>query len=227
MGFSSPLAKFDWDDPLPQHFRERWSKIAADIDNYHPVIPRCFLEFRNDLRDLRIFLDASQHAYGAVAYFCGKDRVVFIFSKSRVAPLLIGKNPTILPQLDLMAALVGITLANTIMKALKPLDIPLTVTMWSDSQIVLYWLAQTSRNKSHYAANRVDSIQKVSKSLQAIWHFFPTKSNPADLLTRAYHSANSNSHPVYGLMVNLGFLHLMTGEGFNVWVGVQRDKYIC
>ena len=130
-------------------------------------------------------MDAIQHAYGAVAYFCNIDRVAFVLSKSRVAPLLIGKKPPTLPQLELLAALIGSTLANTIVKAFKPLGVFLTVTMWSDSQIVLYWLAQKNRNKCQYVANRVDTIQKVTKSLQATWHYCPTKSNPADLLTRS------------------------------------------
>ena len=69
MGFFSPLtiaakiliqefwkAKFDWDDPLPQKFRERWNQIAADIDNYRPVVPRCYLGCRNDLHDLIIIM---------------------------------------------------------------------------------------------------------------------------------------------------------------------------
>ena len=178
-------AKFDWDDPLPQKFRERWNQIAADIDNYRPVVSRCYLRCRNDLHDLHIFVDASQHAYGAVAYFCNIDRVAFVLSKSRVVPLLIGKKPPTLPQLELLAALIGSTLANTIVKAFKPLGVSLTVTMWSASQIVLYWLAQKNRNKCQYVANRVDTIQKVTKSLQATWHYCPTKSNPADLLTRS------------------------------------------
>ncbi|XP_045025108.1 uncharacterized protein LOC123469827 [Daphnia magna] len=198
MGFFSPLTisvkilnqelwreKFDWDDPLPQKFRERFSKIPADIDAYHPVVPRCYLGCRNDLHDLHLFVDASQHAYGAVAYFCNIDRAAFVLSKSRVAPLLIGKKPPTLPQLELMAALIGSTLANTIVKAFKPLGLSLTVTIWSDSQIVLYWLAQTNRNRCQFVANRVDTIQKLSKNLQATWHYCPTKSNPADLLTRS------------------------------------------
>jgi hypothetical protein len=197
MGFFAPLTiaakiliqeiwkeKFDWDDPLPQKLRERFSKIAADIDNYHPVVPRCYLNCRNDLQNLHLFVDASPHAFGAVAYFCNLDRVAFVLSKSRVAPLLIGKKAPTLPQLELMAALIGSTLANTIVKALKPLGISLTITMWSDSQIVLYWLAQKARNKCQYVANRVDTIQKLSRDLQATWHYCPTKSNPADLLTR-------------------------------------------
>ncbi len=129
-------------------------------------------------------LDASPHAFGVVAYFCNLDRTPFVLSKSRVAPLLIGKKPPTLPQLELMAALIGSTFANTILKTFKPLGISLAVTMCSDSQIVLYWLAQTVRNKCQYVANRVDTIQKLSRDLQATWHYCPTKSNPADLLTR-------------------------------------------
>ncbi len=129
-------------------------------------------------------MDASQLAYGVAAYFCHKDRVEFAISKSRVAPLLIGKKPPTLPQLELLAALIGSILANTIVNAFKPLGVSLAVTMWSDSQIVLYWLAKKTRNKCQYVANRVDTINKFSKDLKATWHYCPTKSNPADLLTR-------------------------------------------
>jgi hypothetical protein len=37
--------------------------------------------------NLHLFVDASPHAFGAVAYFCNLDRVAFVLSKSRVAPL--------------------------------------------------------------------------------------------------------------------------------------------
>jgi hypothetical protein len=57
MGFFPPLTiaakilnlelrkeKIDWDDLLPQKFCERFSRIAADIDNYHPVVPTVILD---------------------------------------------------------------------------------------------------------------------------------------------------------------------------------------
>jgi hypothetical protein len=102
MGFFAPLTiatkilnqelskeKFDWDDPLPQKFRERFSRIAADVDNYHRVVFRCYLGRHYDLQNLHLFVDANPHVFGAIAYFCNLDRFTFGLSKSRVAPLLI------------------------------------------------------------------------------------------------------------------------------------------
>ena len=63
---------------------------------------------------LHIFTDASQEAYGAVAYLrheyqSGSTKVRFVMSKAKVAPL---KSISV-PQLELMAALVGLRIAET------------------------------------------------------------------------------------------------------------------
>ena len=94
-------------------------------------------------------------------------------SKSRVAPL---KKLT-LPQLELMAAVVGARLASYLRNQLK-----ITRTVyWSDSQIVIHWLSSTKELKQ-FVKNRVIEIRKSTSN--ATWNYCPSSDNPADLLTR-------------------------------------------
>jgi hypothetical protein len=68
-----------------------------------------------------------------MAFICnGKDSTL-VMAKNRVAPL----KPLTLPKLELMAALIGARLAKYLQTTFPTADI----TLWSDSQIVLYWLS--------------------------------------------------------------------------------------
>ena len=60
-------------------------------------------------------------------------------AKTRVAPL---KQLT-LRKLELMAALIGARLSSFIMNSIKLF--PSVVHLWTDSQIVLYWLQSEKR----------------------------------------------------------------------------------
>jgi hypothetical protein len=81
-----------------------------------------------EIKDLYIFVDASQLAYGAVAYFCNGDSSSFVFSKSRVAPLKTEMLLTI-PQTKLMAAIIGTHVASSILTALLPLGLKPPITL--------------------------------------------------------------------------------------------------
>ncbi|XP_053391449.1 uncharacterized protein LOC128554225 [Mercenaria mercenaria] len=94
-------------------------------------------------------------------------------AKNRVAPL---KTLT-LPQLELIAALIGARLASHLQKSLQTPN----VTFWSDSQIVLHWLT-TSKPLKRFVRNRVDEINQLTG--KSLWRYCPTNDNPADLLTR-------------------------------------------
>lgn len=197
LGFISPLTipakiliqelwkeKFEWDDPLPLIYRERWNGIALAIESAQPTLQRPYFDSKADVKNLHVFVDASQQAYGAVAYLCSSHCTTFLMSKSRVAPLKGKTQQLTLPQLELMAALIGSRLAKSITAAFKPLNISLKITMWSDSQIVLHWLTKSERNKCVFVANRVKTIQEFNDLHSAEWHYCPTDVNPADLLTR-------------------------------------------
>ncbi|XP_060561037.1 uncharacterized protein LOC132720829 [Ruditapes philippinarum] len=76
-----------------------------------------------------------------------------------------------------MAALIGARLAKYLQTTFPTADI----TLWSDSQIVLYWLS-TKKTIKRFIENRVKDIYVLTS--QYVWKYCPTSENPADLLTR-------------------------------------------
>jgi len=151
--------KLEWGDPLPPLFSDRWIGLASSLVNANPKIPRTYFGTKSRVHSLHVFVDASQQADGAVAYLLDDNDCSFVMSKARVAPLKGEVTHLTLPQLELMAAVIGTRLATNIINAFNTLAISLTVTMWSDSQIVLYWLAKSDRNKNLSVANRISTIQ--------------------------------------------------------------------
>ena len=95
-------------------------------------------------------------------------------AKSRVAPL----KQLSLPKLELMAALTAAKLSKFIREALQSMSI--TPYLWTDSQIVLYWL-QSNKNLYAFVTHRVTEIYQLT--YDATWSFCPTLDNPANLLT--------------------------------------------
>jgi ribonuclease HI len=101
---------------------------------------------------LHVFVDASVKAYGAAAYITYGSETSLVMAKSRVAPL---KKLT-LPQLELMAAVLGARLSSYLQTHLQASD----VYLWSDSQIVLHWLSSKKELK-RFVHNRVTEIQSI------------------------------------------------------------------
>ena len=99
-----------------------------------------------------------------------------IVSKSRVAPL----KATSIPQLELLGAILGLKLAK---KVVETYGIELkSVVFWCDSMNVLWWIKQHSRKFKPFVANLISEMQSATYSCQ--WKYVPTKSNPADFVTR-------------------------------------------
>jgi len=122
---------------------------------------------------LHVFADASLKAYGAAAYLQqGNQLASLVTSKSRAAPL---KQLT-LPKLELMAAVLAAKLSEFVRASLC---IDCALYLWSDSQIVLYWIASQKKLKP-FVDHRVSEIRSISTN----WKYCPTADNPADLLTR-------------------------------------------
>ena len=174
--------KYSWDIPLPYDIQERWHEIASDINCVSSEAFDRYL-LKNDVTQnfatctddttLHVFVDASMAAYEAAVYICRGNKSALVMSKTRVAPL---KELT-LPRLELMAAVIAARLVRHLLWEVAVFK----VELWSDSQITLHWL-QTTKRLQRFVKNRVDTINKLTHNRK--WKYYPTKENPADLLTR-------------------------------------------
>ena len=163
-----------WDAELSADLCKTWEEISNNvIQAAEMCFPRqCVKILPTPDTILHIFADASPKAYGAAAYFQQGSISSLTMSKSRAAPL----KTLSMPKLELMAAVLAARLCVFITTSL---NINCSVQLWTDSQIVLYWIT-SKRKLKPFVANRVNEIQSVSTS----WRYCPSTDNPADLLTR-------------------------------------------
>ena len=186
--------KIGWDDIMPEMQQRQWADWMSDLPNMEEVrIPRCTKpqHFSNVVsRELHHFADASDHAYGTCSYLRQQDDqgqvdVSIIMAKSRLAPL---KRMTI-PRLELAAATLAVR-QDGLIKA--ELNVTIDEThYWSDSMIVLKYIANDDKRYHTYVANRVEIIRSGSNPNQ--WHHVDTKSNPADYTSRGLSARQLNS----------------------------------
>ncbi|XP_055590945.1 uncharacterized protein LOC129743026 [Uranotaenia lowii] len=173
--------KLDWDLPIPRSIDETWRSFYSQLHQLNDLrIPRCTLISNAVERELHVFSDASERAYGACAYLRSSDQygnfiVRLLTSKSRVSPL---KTQSI-PRLELCGALKAAELAENIQSAFK---FQISLHFWTDSTCVLQWLKHIPSTWSTYVANRVSRIQKVTE--RHPWRHVPGDQNPADLISR-------------------------------------------
>ncbi|UYV69246.1 hypothetical protein LAZ67_6002970 [Cordylochernes scorpioides] len=171
--------KIGWDAPLPGGIAREFQTWYDQIKFIELIkIPRHMWNDHVFPSGVHIFCDASQIAYGAVAYLRsevqGKIVLTLIWRKARLAPT---KRMTI-PRLELMAMVLGARLANSIQAALKR---KCEMTLWSDSSTALSWIKKEIEWRV-FVRNRVREIQSTTNLND--WRFVPGHLNPADLLSR-------------------------------------------
>lgn len=197
-----------WDDPIePQALREQWTAWVGELpDLIQLEFPRTYVPPCADKstasRELHVFCDASERAYGSVAYLRTMDdqshvHCSFMLARSRVAP----KKRLSMPRLELSAALTGAQLAKLIQ---TELTIPIQqVFLWSDSTTVLQWLRSESCRYKVFVGTRVAEIQTLTDV--ASWRYVDSARNPADDITRGL-SLSELAHP-HRWTVGPDFLH--------------------
>jgi len=85
-----------------------------------------------------------------------------------------------IPRLELQGTLLGARLSKAIKETLN-LRIDSTF-MWTDSEIVLYWLKTSSKRIKTFVAQGLGEIQELTNSSE--WRHVPSKLNPADKATK-------------------------------------------
>ncbi|XP_065223148.1 uncharacterized protein LOC135847518 [Planococcus citri] len=200
LGFSAPVTitgklliqelwtdNLVWDEPVSTDFQGRFSSFLSDVAASAALeFPR-FVGSSKFSLELHGFSDASKEACSAVIYariVSGTDPPIvrFIASKTRVAPQ---KQPRTIPELELCAAALLIELFDPVSTTLG--CSPEQRFAYTDSTIVLAYLAKEPGNWTTFVANRVAKIIKQFPSEK--WRHVPGEVNPADMATRRKSSA--------------------------------------
>ncbi|XP_063368840.1 uncharacterized protein LOC134657211 isoform X4 [Cydia amplana] len=174
----------DWDSTIPNEKFLYWSNFLNNLKQMGQIkIDRCVNFKLVSHVELVGYADASLKAFGSCLYLRvfmtdGSVQVNLLCSKSRVSPL--SKSHTI-PQLELSAALLLAQLASRVSKILKD-RVPHKMYLYSDSQIVLWWIKTEAVKSTIYVKNRVKQIVELTENSQ--WLYVRSKDNPADLLSR-------------------------------------------
>lgn len=176
------VEKVEWDERLSKEVCAKWKDFWQELNNINKIkIPRWIKTGGCKRIEVHGFSDASSYAYGACLYLRsetadGEVSVRLICAKSRVAPL----KTTSIPRLELCAAVLLTRLAKNIIAALR-----INITQqywWSDSLVVLAWIAAESSRWKTYVANRVSEIHEATQKCE--WNYVKSNENPADVLSR-------------------------------------------
>jgi len=176
-----------WDDPIPDEVKVKWEKWRSDLLEVQRItIPRCYRpdNFGRVVNaQLHHFSDASVKGYGQCSYLRlvnENQRVhcAFVMGKSRVAPL----KPVTIPRLELTAAVCSVIRISQQLRR----ELECTIDQeyfWTDSKVVLGYIANESRRFHVFVANRVQEIQENTSVDQ--WKYVESKQNPADEASRS------------------------------------------
>ncbi|XP_055948250.1 uncharacterized protein LOC129981435 [Argiope bruennichi] len=171
-----------WDEEVTGELRKEFLQWFQELKHLSDIqIPRCVQASSKDISNCTIhtFVDGSKDAYAAVTFLRiennGRIELFLLAAKSRVAPL----RGTTIPRMELLAAVIGARLANSVVEALGWKNV--TIYYWSDSTTVLAWILR-EENWSVFVRNRVQEIRKLSNPTS--WRHIPGDKNPADLPSR-------------------------------------------
>ncbi|XP_059223173.1 uncharacterized protein LOC131996978 [Stomoxys calcitrans] len=172
----------NWDETISPDSLDTWNNLIDDLAHVEDVIiPRWIKYLPTDLIQIHGFCDASKMAYCATVYVrCQTTTSVVIsnllMAKSKVAPI----KTVSLPKLELNGA---VLLAKLVRYILNTFEMNFgSVSLWTDSSIVLGWLSKPPMLWETYVANRASQIHELVPD--AKWNYVSTHDNPADIGTR-------------------------------------------
>lgn len=181
------VLSMDWDDPVPQDIVYKWQRFRDELICLNELrVPRWISAAEARSVQLHGFSDASDVAYGACLYSrvihpSGSVTMRLICSKSRILPKKTGKGkPITTPRAELLGA---VLLSKLVEKAVAAIDIEFeSVNLWTDSQIVYFWIRKPPEQLQLYVSNRVTEIQRITAAYK--WRYVPSGENTADIISR-------------------------------------------
>ena len=179
-----------WDAEMSDQQQLSWTEWLSSLQAVEPLhIQRCLKpDGFGKVASLQLhhFSDASEWAYGSVTYARltneeGRIHVSFVKGTGHLAPL---KGVTI-PRLELMAAVTAVRTAALIEDALG-VSSDREDFFWTDSTTVLRYIRNTTTRYHTFVSNRLAVIHDGSKTES--WRYCPSRSNPADDVSRGVQS---------------------------------------
>ncbi|XP_053691773.1 uncharacterized protein LOC128740262 [Sabethes cyaneus] len=175
----------DWDTKIDTVSFQKWLRLMQMMRSIGSFkLPRSYFGSAksDEVTDLQlhIFADASETAYGCVAYFRavvrGEVTCTLVMSRSKVAPL----KQISIPRLELLAAVLGARLSRTVVEN-HNLKIE-KVVYWIDASVVLSWIRSDQRRYKQFVGFRIGELLSLTKISD--WRWVPTRLNVADQLTK-------------------------------------------
>ncbi|XP_057381572.1 uncharacterized protein LOC130704107 [Daphnia carinata] len=179
-------AEIDWDVEAPPEIAQTWITAMTGLNEFAKLkIPRWIGHSKRVIQsaEIHVFGDASEAAYGAVAYARlqtknNETSIHFLASKTKVAPL--PKKKVTLPRLELLGSLLAARLGEKLKNFLHTES--WRTIFWTDSLVALGWIRGDPNRWKPFVRNQVEAIRKLSGV--SWWRHCPGIHNPADLASR-------------------------------------------
>lgn len=169
--------QISWDDAIPSDLLIRWNRWKLSLSALPNISINRWYGFNQTADpELHIFADASEKAYGAVAYVKVELTISFVLAKSRLTPI---KGAFTIPKLELKAAVIASRLKDAIVPNLTVSED--RIFFWSDSKATLKYIKNEKRRFPAFVMQRVNEIRLNSSP--SAWRFVPGNLNPGDHTT--------------------------------------------
>lgn len=176
--------KKTWDEEVPPEIKEDFLKYINNLSKLSDfTVPRNYVNFF-DAYSIKLFgfCDAYKEVCAAVIYALdprNKDSLsTLVGTKTKIAPI----KELEIPRLELVAAELLAKFVNRIARTFKIPDS--SIKLYSDSKVVLSWIARPSKPWKKFVKNRVNVIvNKLPLPIEK-WNYINTKQNPAGIPTR-------------------------------------------
>jgi len=215
-------ANVSWDEPLPISVNEVWQQFVSELPLLKKVcIPR-FVNTRSGIRVILCgFCDASERGYAAVVYIRSEDSsgtpfVSLLGSKTKLAPMAAST----IPRLELCGAVLLAKWMSRIKGTLSAEVEVVETHAWSDSTIVLNWLAVRHVTFKIFVSNRIHQVQSLLPDCQ--WHHISSENNPADCASRGLSPSDLVDHVLF--WKGPTFLKSPTAEWAVSIPGIEPDQ---